>query len=241
MKGAALSVAPGLRLVDIAHDLPPHDVVHAARVLAASAPRFPVGTVHVAVVDPGVGTSRAPIVIALGGHVFVGPDNGLFSLVAERFEGAVACHLIGEHPHVSPSPSPTFHGRDLFAPTGAALASGQLDVAAVGPDHVPSLVRAEQPSTATAERVEGQVVLVDRFGNLVTNMRVDALRAAGAEMEVLIGEHALRLSATYGDVPVGRPVALIGSDGWLEIAVRDGSALDVLGLGLGSPVAASRS
>jgi len=238
MKGAALSVAPEVRLVDIAHDLPAQDVTHAARVLAASAPRFPRGTVHVAVVDPGVGTRRAPIAILAGGHAFVGPDNGLFSLAVEHLGGAAACHSIGAHAHVSPTPSPTFHGRDIFSPTGAALAAGLLQLDSLGPAHVPSLVRAERPSTGTPDRVEGQVVLVDRFGNLVTNIRVEDLAAHGAGGEVVIGALTLPLSETYATVPVGDPVAVVGSEGWLEIAVRDGSALDVLGLGTGSPVIA---
>jgi hypothetical protein len=239
IKGAALSVATEVRLVDLAHDLPPQDVLHAARVVAAAAPRFPVGTVHVVVIDPGVGTARAPVAMTAGGHAFVGPDNGLFSLAVESLGGVTACHRIDAHAHAAEPPSATFHGRDLFAPTGAALAVGLLEIGDVGPPCQPTLVTAEASTESQDGRVVGCVVLVDRFGNLVTNIRSEALDGLGDAVAVTAGATTVRLSRTYGDVAVGAPVALVGSEGWLEIAVRDGSALDVLALGKGTTVIAS--
>ncbi len=239
IKGAALSVAAEVRLVDIAHALPPQDVLHAARVVAAAAPRFPAGTVHVVVIDPGVGTARAPVALTAGGHAFVGPDNGLFSLAVEALGGVTACHRIGAHAYAAERPSATFHGRDLFAPTGAALAVGLLEVGDVGPPCQPTLVTAEAPTKVEDGQVAGRVVLVDRFGNLVTNIRSEELNALGDALVVSAGATVVGLSRTYGDVAVGEPVALVGSEGWLEIAVRDGSALDVLALGKGTTVVVS--
>ncbi|MBZ0235135.1 MAG: SAM-dependent chlorinase/fluorinase, partial [Deltaproteobacteria bacterium] len=121
MKGVILRLAPEAVVVDVAHDVPRHDIAHAAWVLATSAPEFPAGTIHVAVVDPGVGGARTPVVIAAGGHLYVGPDNGLFAYVGDRPESV---HAITSTAFRMPAPSETFHGRDVFAPAAAALARG---------------------------------------------------------------------------------------------------------------------
>jgi S-adenosyl-L-methionine hydrolase (adenosine-forming) len=234
MKGVAMCINPRLVSVDIAHDLPAQDVAHAARVIASAAPRFPSGTVHVVVVDPGVGTQRAAIALSAGGHLFVGPDNGLFGAVAKRLGGVERCHRISGHEHLVQDASATFEGRDVFAPTGAALASGLLELDAIGPAWTPALecvpgVRAGDDGVCL-----GEVVTIDRFGNALTNIRLEHL--AGGPWCVEVGGVTLCVSRTYGDVSSGEPLALFGSDGWLEIAVRNGSAQAHLKLGPGSPV-----
>ena len=237
MKGAALSVAPALRLCDLAHGLPPQDVARAAATARAACPRFPAGTTHLVVVDPGVGTSRAAIVVLAGGHAFVGPDNGVLHPVAVALGGAVAARRIEAHRYVAPAPSATFHGRDVFAPTAAALASALLTFAAVGPPWAMRDLAAPRPRPE-GEGLRGQIVTADRFGNLVSNISLEDLRALASpsRLRVVVGALDLPIVGTYGDVVAGAPLALVGSDGLLEIAVREGSALVSLALGPGSPV-----
>jgi len=232
MKGVMLSIAPELRCIDIAHDLPPQQVNHASRVLASAAPRFPTGTVHLAVIDPGVGTDRAPIALLSGGHLFIAPDNGLLSAVVSRLGGVEACHRIEGHAHLPGHRSATFHGRDVFAPTAAALASGLLSLADVGGAWGPELTAAVEAQPDGADGWVGHVVAVDRFGNAVSNVRGELLTGNGYSVEV--DGASLPLSTTYGDVSDGELVALIGSDGWVEVAQRNGSAVKHLELSIGA-------
>ena len=233
MKGVILSRGPEARLVDLAHDVAPGDVAAASFALAAAAPHFPPGTVHVAVVDPGAGTARRGLALELGAHRYVGPDNGLFAIVlADASDAPLAARAL-ENPALWREPvSPVFHGRDVFAPVAAHLASGgALD--AVGP----ALARAALVGAAASEptwsggALRGRVVHVDRFGNLVTNVRVAAGAARGASVE--IEGRTLTVVATYGDAPSGALVALVGSTGRLEIAVNGGSAAERLGASVG--------
>ncbi|MCC6622368.1 MAG: SAM-dependent chlorinase/fluorinase [Deltaproteobacteria bacterium] len=220
MKGVCLSIDRGLVLVDVAHDVPPQDVVRGAAALAVAAPEHPAGTTHLAVVDPGVGTERAAIVIVRGGHAFVGPDNGLFDDALARLDGPVDAWVIEAHAWLPARRSSTFHGRDVFAPTAAAIASGRLAPAAVGRP-LPWLPAAAPP--------DGVVVrFADRFGNLVTSLR-EAPRAL-----VLPDGTRVRVVGTYGEAGHGELVALLGSDGFVELAVRDGSALARTGLARGA-------
>ena len=234
MKGVMLSSAPDLRLIDIAHDLPPQQVNHASRVLASAVPRFPTGTVHLAVIDPGVGTDRAPVALLSGGHLFIAPDNGLLSAVVSRLGGVEACHRIEGHAHLPTHRSATFHGRDVFAPTAAALASGLLQLADAGPPWGPDLTAAAEAQPDGADGWVGQVVTVDHFGNAVSNVRGDLLDGNGYTVEV--DGAILPLSTTYGDVSDGELVALIGSDGWVEVGQRNGSAVERLGLSIGGRI-----
>jgi S-adenosyl-L-methionine hydrolase (adenosine-forming) len=209
MKGVLYSRAPGVAVVDISHDIPRHDIAAGAYALATAAPWFPPGTIHVAVVDPGVGSARRGVVIASGGQLFVGPDNGLFALVAPQPDAVreIAVRFL------TGRVSPTFHGRDVFAVTAARLATG-VDLMEVGP-----VVAMSTPPARGWHRV----VHVDRFGNLITDVPgegVAVVRVAGREA-------ALR--RTYADVAPGELVAYVGSGGTVEIAVRDGSAAEVLG------------
>ncbi len=220
MKGVLLSCAPGLTLVDITHSVPRHDIAAAANALADAAPWFPPGTVHVAVVDPGVGGARAAVVVAARRQLFVGPDNGIFDLVAPRPD---AVHAIAEPDFRRGAVSATFHGRDVFATTAAQLALGARPAAA-------------GPATTLRGRLEfaagDRVVHVDRFGNLVTNI---AGVAAGATVRIA-GRAIAGVSRTYESVAVGELCAYVGSRGTIEIAVREGSAAELLGASRGTPV-----
>lgn len=224
MKGVLLSGVAGATLVDIAHDVPPQDVDGARLVVARYWRRFPADTVHLVVVDPGVGGSRAAIAVESEGRFLVGPDNGVLS-PALLHAGARCVEL--------PAPvgaAPTFHGRDLFAPAAAALARG-MPLDSLGEVYASPIVRRTPEAVRRNDgSVAGVVISVDRFGNAVTNLvswRGGSVEAAG---------HRLPLVRTYGDVAVGESVALVGSSGLVEIAVRDGSAASTLGLKRGSAV-----
>jgi S-adenosyl-L-methionine hydrolase (adenosine-forming) len=229
IKGVLLSRVPTATVVDVTHDVPAGDVRAGRYVLSRVWPRFPAGTVHLAVIDPGVGTARRALAAQAGGHCFVGPDNGLLSGLPDdvRF---VTLPVLRDA-------SPTFHGRDVFAPAAARLAAGaRLDD--LGPP-VADVIR----GTAAAPRVVesavlGEVVYIDRFGNLISNIPKDVIRLGAT---ITVGETTIGLvRRTFGDVAVGMPVAYVGSGGTVEIGVREGSAARALGVGVGAVVAASR-
>jgi S-adenosylmethionine hydrolase len=226
MKGAILTVCPGATLVDVSHEVPAHDVAAGAFTLDAAYPHFPPGTVFVGVVDPEVGSERRPIAVGAGRWLFVGPDNGLFTLVLEAHPSA-RVHLLASPLLLREVPSPVFHGRDLFGPAGGRLAGG-FPLEEVGPV-VGDPVRLPLPSkTRTADAWEGAVIHVDRFGNLTTNLREADLQGLSGprrdRLEVTFGAETIPLVRCYSDVEVGRPCALVGSSGRLEIAVRRGRA-----------------
>jgi len=238
MKGALLTVASRLSLVDIAHDLPPYGVVSAARVLRASCPRFPPGTVHLAVIDPGVGTERADIVAVAGGHLFVGPDNGLLMPALVAVGGPIRAWRIGEHRYLARERSATFHGRDILAPTAAALAAGMLRLVTLGTPITPVPLTLARPVPFTGG-LRAVITVADRFGNLITCANRADLEDLGSDTQLhvtLPDGRSLRYVRTYGEASPGETVALLGSDGELEIAIRDGSAKETLGLGLGDIV-----
>ncbi|OYV62319.1 MAG: hypothetical protein B7Z72_15275 [Gemmatimonadetes bacterium 21-71-4] len=215
--------------VDITHDIPPGDVAAASYVLGRAWRAFPRGTIHLAVVDPGVGTERRALAAQVGGHGFVAPDNGLLSDVFAAADARVV------RLPIPAAASRTFHGRDVFAPAAARLVRGTslADLGTPVSDLVhlpPRRLRTEGADTI------GQVIHVDRFGTLVTNVP-GAAAAPGSALRV--GSHTVALAATFADVPPGSPVAYVGSGGTLEIAVRDGRADQVLGLGRGIEVRAS--
>lgn len=235
MKGVILGICPLATLVDLTHRVPPQAVEIGAYQLEAAWRFFPVGTVHLAVVDPGVGGARLPLAVAAGGQLFVGPDNGLLES-ALASSGAIACAATDPRFH-RPDVSHTFHGRDVFAPVAAWLARG-IALAELGPP-VSEPVRLTLPQRLwRAGALEGCVAVVDGFGNLITDVPArEARRAfeAGAALE--IGDARLStLSATYAQVEEGALLALIGSTGRLEVSVRGGSAADRLGLGVGAAV-----
>jgi S-adenosylmethionine hydrolase len=232
MKGEVLRRLPDATLVDLSHEVPPFDVLAGALLLEACVPRFPAAAVHVAVVDPGVGTSRRPLCVVDGaGRRLVGPDNGL--LTPFLGAGSVA-FLLSEPARVPGDPSPTFHGRDLFAPVAAWLAGGG-DPARLGPLVADPAKLGGLSAARTPAGFEGACLAADPFGNLVTSVRRSDLGAASVVGVTVAGRPA-RLVATFGDGDAGEILALWGSGGRLEIAVREGSAARALGTWRGAPV-----
>jgi S-adenosylmethionine hydrolase len=237
MKGVILSIHPQVRIVDISHDLPAHRILPAACVLREACPRFPPGTVHVAVVDPGVGGRRAPLLLKIDDRFYVGPDNGLFGLLAEELPVQGAWWLENEAYFLHPVSS-TFHGRDIFAPVAAHLAAG-TPPDAFGP-------AAREPSSLSLPAVQeekgtlrGQVAWVDRFGNCITNLtqKVISRWARGDSFSVHAASKRMgEISANYETTPRGEALALINSMGYLEIACNRSRADRVLGLREGDPV-----
>ncbi len=231
MKGVILSALPTAALVDVSHEVPRHDVLAGALLLEACAPRFPPRAVHVAVVDPGVGTERRPLaVVDAAGRTFVGPDHGLFT---PFLEGGRA-HLLSD-PRVVPGPvSATFHGRDVFAPAAAWLAAGAA-VEDVGPA-VSDPVRLAWPrAQRRGSEIRGECLMADSFGNVLTSIRGVDLETHPIET-VTAGGRPARLVRTFGDGRRGELLALVGSSGRLEIAVREGNAVREHGLARGVPV-----
>lgn len=234
MKGVILSIHPGARLIDITHQIPPGAVTDAARILSDASAFFPNGTVHVAVVDPGVGTDRRAIAVIARSHLFVGPDNGILWPVIEADPGATIIHL-RETRYFLPRISCTFHGRDVFAPAAGHLAKG-VDPHEMGTViHDPVRLQLDLPRREGG-CLWGQVVRVDRFGNLITNIRREEMAAflEGSRPVVNIGDLRIEgMAETYGQGEGGAVMALFDSSGRLEIAVRSGRAADLLGLDAG--------
>ncbi len=242
MKGVILGIVSAagrdVHLVDVTHEIEAHDVTEGALALEAAAPFFPPGTVHLGVVDPGVGTTRRAIAVSAAGHVFVGPDNGLFTpFLGDGGWQAVEVRSLA---HRRPVVSRTFHGRDVFAPAVAHLALG-LDLPSLGPP-VRDPVRLPWPHVSErAGTVGGTVVHVDRFGNLITSIPAAAIEPLGRAARVRVAGKVLPLVGTYGDLGPGRAGALVGAGNRLEIAVREGSAATVLHAHRGTPVTVSPS
>jgi len=227
MKGAILSSSPELRLIDVTHELPPGGIAAAAYVLRQAAPFFPAGTVHLVVVDPGVGSGRRGVACRCGSQLYVAPDNGVLSAVLES-EPPLRAHEISRPQLWRKDPSPVFHGRDVFGPVAAHLAGGG-DLGEVGEAIDPaSLIRAPWPEPRLQGDVwTGAVIYVDRFGNLVTSVPLEPGSTGAGSVE--IGDRRLELARTYSDVPDGELLALRGSSGLLEIACNGGSAARMLG------------
>jgi hypothetical protein len=224
MKGVLLSEAPGATIVDITHDIPPHDVELGRLTLARYWRRFPPGTVHIAVVDPGVGSERAALVVASDGSFLVGPDNGLLS--PALLVGAARAVELSVPSHASP----TFHGRDIFAPAAVQLAQG-IDVDALGtPATNPVIRRTPEPHRGTNGELIGEVIAVDRFGNAITNL----VGIRGGQLRVHDREIPVRRA--YADLEPGDIGAVVGSSGLIEIVVREGRAADTLALARGTKV-----
>jgi len=236
MKGVALGICPTATLVDLTHELPAQAVRAGALLLRSSVEYFPDGTVHLAVVDPGVGSARAAIVVTTPRAFLVGPDNGLLAPAAARL-GVRSVHRLSNESFFRSPVSATFHGRDVFAPVAAHLAAG-TPPEAFG-DALATLEPLDLPEPVIEPAdIRGEVLYVDRFGNLVTNIPAEALSAfRGSEVFVRIAAMSpLSLTHTYADAAPGAPLAVIGSWSMLEIAVRDGSAAEHFGAGIGTPV-----
>jgi S-adenosyl-L-methionine hydrolase (adenosine-forming) len=225
MKGVILSINPQAVIVDITHAIVPQDVAGGAFMLLAACDTFPAGTIHVAVVDPGVGSGRRPIVVSAGDYLFVGPDNGIFTYVYDRHPQFEVFHIT-ETKYFREPVSNTFHGRDIFAPVAAALSTG-VDPSSFGP-------RISEPIRLPTSS-ELHVIHVDRFGNCVTNVTRDMF-PEGASL-LVSGTEIRAFRRFYADESGGaEPFLIWGSAGFLEIAVNRGSAADVLGAKRGDRV-----
>ena len=224
MKGVLSTLAPGASIMDLTHDIPPQDVEAARMALARYWRRFPLGTVHVAVVDPGVGTERAAIAVSSGGQFLVGPDNGVLSPALFAMDADVVSLP------VPTNAADTFHGRDIFAPAAAALANG-APLYSIG-EPWPNAVRRRTPEARRRPDggIVGEVLTIDRFGNALTNL---VTRTGGV---VQVANQRIEISATYGDANVGEALAVVGSTGFVEIAVRNGHAAIQLQLFRGAEV-----
>lgn len=237
VKGALLRRGPSVRVVDVTHEVPRQDVRHGAFVLARVVDAFPPGTVHLAVVDPGVGGDRRAVVVVAGGHALVGPDNGLLGWAAPALGDATFFSI--EAPGVAPArPSLTFHGRDLFAPVAAALAAGELRPEAVGPALSDVSVLPFPAARVGPDEALCEVVHVDGFGNLILSVRAADLPAgvlAGGEVRVRFGQSERK--AVTGPYPAGAELVVHeDSSGLVEVAVPGGSAATFLGAGAGAAV-----
>jgi S-adenosylmethionine hydrolase len=233
MKGVILGIARDVELVDLSHDIPPQDVREAIYVLDGAAPYFPAGTVHLAVVDPGVGSERRALVVRTGRACYVGPDNGLFT--RPLAEPGVQAWELDRPEFWRPQVSSTFHGRDIFAPVAAHLANG---VPAAEMGHAiadPVRLAVAGPARAADGAIRGQVVHVDRFGNLITDVPTSWVAGEGWRCGIG-GETIMGLSGTYAAADPGALLMLIGSGGTLEIAERNGNAARRLGVVVGEEV-----
>jgi S-adenosyl-L-methionine hydrolase (adenosine-forming) len=232
LKGVMLSINPALNFVDITHLIPPGDIQSAAFTLGHAYTWFPIGTIHLAVVDPGVGTARKAIAASAGGHIFVAPDNGLMSWVLDREEVSEVFEITADHYFRRPVSS-TFHGRDVFAPV-AAWISRDVPLHQVGPAR-PNPVKLKIPALTRVKDtlIQAHVLAVDQFGNLITNLKPEDLpvysSAGGRSCKVLIAQREITaFRRTFGDGQQGELFVIPGSTGYLEIVMREQSAAQEL-------------
>ena len=240
VKGAILQICSQARVVDISHEISSHNILEAAFNLACSYSYFPAGTIHLAVVDPGVGSERRGIVVSTDRYHFVGPDNGLFTLIYRR-EKVKQVISIESKRHWRETVSPTFHGRDIFGPAAAWLARGTEPVQ-LGPEvtdwHSLPLTLLQREDS---DRFGGVVLQIDRFGNVITSVHDGELRDFLGHLPELVefsagGRRIGRRCRTYAEAPEGELVYLKGSSGYYEIAIPEASAARILGLKVGDPV-----
>ncbi len=236
LKGSVLSACRQAHVIDITHEVTPFDILEGAFLIAQSWRYFPEGTVHVVVVDPGVGSNRRPILAEACGHIFIAPDNGVLSLVFDQEETAVR-HIVNERLFRHPV-SQTFHGRDIFAPVAGHVAGG-VPPAETGPlieDHL--RLPLEKPVRTARRGWTGAVLKIDRFGNLITNFRAaEFARVYEQNFEVLAGLQAIeKLEHNYAEAEPGKVFLIEGSSGYFEIAASQTSAAKILGCGVGAPI-----
>jgi S-adenosylmethionine hydrolase len=238
LKGVILKINPDVTIVDITHDVAPYDLLDGALAIGSSYSYFPARTIHVVVVDPGVGTERRPLLVTGETQYFVAPDNGVLSLVYEREENILVRHANVEHYYLHPV-SNTFHGRDVFAPIAAWLSKGS-QAAAMG-DEISDYKKFAMPKPKPADgAINGVVLRVDSFGNLITNFRASDLPPAALEtgtVQFRVGSHSVnKLVDTFAKGSAGEPFAYVGSNGFIEIGINRGNAAKSLGVGRGTQV-----
>lgn len=239
MKGVIWSICPDAQIADITHQIEPQNVRQGALALQRTVRFFPAGTVFVAVVDPGVGTTRRPIAARIGKYYFVGPDNGLFSLIQQAAEAAgepVTYVHADQREYWLSEISRVFHGRDIFAPVAAHLAAG-VALERIGTViHDPAQFREPQPQRLKKGGWRGEVVEVDTFGNLATNITMSHLEDLPDVLVRIAGQQIVGMVRTFGDRPQGELIALWGTDRDLIVSVVNGSAAERLGVGVGAQV-----
>ncbi len=243
MKGVILGINPDVNLVDITHSVIAHDILDGALAIGQAYRYFPAKTVHVVVVDPGVGTERRPILVAADQHYFVAPDNGVLSSVYDQSETLHVWNIISEHYFRQPV-SKTFHGRDIFAPVAAWLTKS-WQTSSFG-EPITDFVRFAMPKVkGSGEGIKGMILRTDNFGNLITNVTaedVPNLLTANGNLSISVGQTKItHLVQTFAEGVAGEPVALIGSSGHLEISVNKGNAAKTLGVGRGAEVTVESS
>jgi S-adenosylmethionine hydrolase len=243
MKAVMLSVCPEARIIDISHQIEKFNIRMGAFVLASAVPYFPVGTVHVAVVDPGVGTKRRPLIVETERCFYVGPDNGLLMLSAQR-EGIRHVYNISNPDYVLPTISRTFHGRDIFAPAAAHLSKG-CTPSEFGPEiHDYLIPRFAKPQMRRGCLL-GEILYIDDFGNVVSNISTKDLEKVGMKESCLLHVKfrkkvlKLKFCPAYGEVPVKAPLVLIGSSGFLEVSVNQGNASEAFKVKIGDSICLS--
>lgn len=236
MKGVILGIAPDARIVDISHEVQPFEIADGAFTIAEAYRYFPERSVHVVVVDPGVGTARRPVLVEAAGQFFVGPDNGVFTMVYDREAHVV--RAITNDRFFLPDVSRTFHGRDVFAPCAAHLAAGTSADAFGDPIHDYVQLGLMKPQQMARRVWAGTVLKVDRFGNLITNLHVDRFpELLTRPFELSVGlRQIIGLAPTFGDCAPGELANVVGSSGYLEVIENQGSAAKTLGCGAGAPV-----
>lgn len=235
VKGVILKICPAARTVDLSHEIQPWNISAASWIVSNSFSYFPKGAVHVAVVDPGVGTKRRFLLLEALDSFFIGPDNGIFSGIVSMADGNVKAYELTASEYWLPELSTSFHARDVFAPVAAHFVGG-VPVEKLGNEISPeSLVHLPIRELRTKEgRLEGSVVYVDRFGNLITNIKRDLVKVASL---CQVGKRSIgRIGQTYASAEQGAPVAFVGSHGYLEIAVSQGRADEKLDAGVNTPV-----
>jgi hypothetical protein len=238
LKGVILKIAPNATVVDISHHVAPMDLLDGALMIGNAYRYFPPRTVHLVVVDPGVGTQRRPILVSADQHFFVAPDNGVLSVVYEREPVLKVRHITAEHYFLSPV-SNTFHGRDIFAPVAAWLA--KTHQSEVFGEEISDYVRFALPrAKSNGSALKGVVLRVDAFGNLVTNLTVEDLPAAmvaAGKINLRIGNAQIeKFTQTFAQGAAGEPIAMVGSSGFVEVAVNKGHAARTLGAQRGTEV-----
>lgn len=236
MKAVILGIAPDVRLIDISHDIPSQDIMAGSWILRNSAMLFPPGTVHTVVVDPGVGTDRDPVALQIEDQYFVGPDNGIFSLLTE--ERTYKAVRLTKRKYWRENPSNTFHGRDIFAPVAAYLSRGTPLGDLGEPVEELATYRWTVP-IADKDGLQGMVIHIDKFGNLITNLSKSLIEDVidSKNVKIYVGNTILdEIVATFGSVPEGEPAAFIGSSGMLEVGINKGNAEQMLGVQKGAQI-----
>ena len=240
MKGVIVSINPSVKIIDVTHNISPQSILEAAYTIEMSYAFFPHKTIHIVVVDPSVGSERRPILVATDYHYFIGPDNGVFSRIYHLAESLTVIHITAEH-YFLPQRSSTFHGRDIFAPVAAWMSKG-IDIERFG-DPISDYVVLQEPALTLSSNnvIEGEVVYIDRFGNLMTNIPGQKINISGNRepfdgLKVLVKNREAPLKKYYSEAGDKELCSLVNSFGYLELFVNRGNASSDFGISVGEKV-----